>query len=150
MDRENFGKIKEDNLKTILNYIKSNISKSNSKQTKKNIYEKYSLPSIYFQPSLVKILSIIPSRRQKGKGKFIKEIYNLISLEGLGTNSNVEIIAIGSILQYLKDTHRKTFNHLKIPEHFLPDLTARGNNYKLIIACVRLFNNVNQATYKPI
>jgi DNA mismatch repair protein MutS len=45
----------------------------------------------------------------------IKEIYNLANLEGLGIDSDLEITAIGSILQYLKDAHRKTFIHLKIP-----------------------------------
>ncbi|MBN2402926.1 MAG: DNA mismatch repair protein MutS [Spirochaetes bacterium] len=49
----------------------------------------------------------------------IREIYNLAGLEGLGISSDaeaVEIKAAGSILQYLKDTHRKTFGHLKHPK----------------------------------
>jgi DNA mismatch repair protein MutS len=45
----------------------------------------------------------------------IKEIFNLASLEGLGISADDEIKAAGSILQYLKDTHRKTFAHLKSP-----------------------------------
>ncbi len=45
----------------------------------------------------------------------IKEIFNLASLDGLGISSETEVMAAGSILQYLKDTHRKTFAHLKHP-----------------------------------
>lgn len=47
--------------------------------------------------------------------QIIKETYNIINLNGLGIESDLEIITAGSILQYLRDTHRKTFGHLKIP-----------------------------------
>jgi DNA mismatch repair protein MutS len=46
----------------------------------------------------------------------IKEIFNLAGLDGLGLSADAEIKAAGSILQYLKDTHRKTFAHLKLPK----------------------------------
>ncbi len=63
----------------------------------------------------------------------IKEIFNLAGLEGLGISEEVEISAAGSILQYLKDTHRKTFAHLKLPKRttsskfmILDDATIRN------------------------
>ncbi len=45
----------------------------------------------------------------------IKETYNIINLHGLGIDSDLEISTAGPILQYLRDTHRKAFGHLKIP-----------------------------------
>lgn len=45
----------------------------------------------------------------------IKEVYKLGSISGLGIQSDAEIIAAGTILQYLKDTHKKVFDHLKHP-----------------------------------
>ncbi len=37
------------------------------------------------------------------------------SLKGLGIESDTEIITVGSILQYLRDTHKTLFGHLKNP-----------------------------------
>ncbi|MFH0976867.1 MAG: DNA mismatch repair protein MutS [Spirochaetota bacterium] len=45
----------------------------------------------------------------------IRGIFNLAGLEGLGIKSDIEIMAAGSILQYLKDAHRKALGHLKMP-----------------------------------
>ena len=68
----------------------------------------------------------------------IKEIFNLASLDGLGISSETEVMAAGSILQYLKDTHRKTFAHLKHPRRttsskfmMLDDATIK--NLELVI-----------------
>lgn len=45
----------------------------------------------------------------------IKDVFNLANLDGLGISSDEEIKAAGSILQYLNDTHRKAFSHIKHP-----------------------------------
>jgi DNA mismatch repair protein MutS len=37
------------------------------------------------------------------------------SLKGLGIETDTEIITVGSILQYLRDTHKTLFSHLKNP-----------------------------------
>lgn len=37
------------------------------------------------------------------------------SLKGLGIETDTEIITVGSILQYLRDTHKTVFSHLKNP-----------------------------------
>ncbi len=50
----------------------------------------------------------------------IKETFSLAGLDGLGISSGTEIMAAGSILQYLRDTHRKTFDHLKLPRRSSP------------------------------
>ncbi|MBN2040737.1 MAG: DNA mismatch repair protein MutS [Spirochaetes bacterium] len=49
----------------------------------------------------------------------IKDVYSIISLDGLGIESDLEIITIGSTLQYLKDTHKKAFDHLKTPRRVI-------------------------------
>jgi len=46
----------------------------------------------------------------------IKEVFNLSTIKGLGITTDIEIMSAGSILQYLKDTHKKTFEHLKYPK----------------------------------
>ena len=45
----------------------------------------------------------------------ICEILKISSLKGLGITTDLDIMTAGSILQYLKDTHKKTFDHLKYP-----------------------------------
>lgn len=42
--------------------------------------------------------------------------FDIISTKGLGINTGLEIATAGSILQYLKDTQKKSFHHLKFPE----------------------------------
>ncbi|MCP4725331.1 MAG: hypothetical protein GY863_09860, partial [bacterium] len=49
----------------------------------------------------------------------IKDVFNLSSISGLGIQSDIEIMAAGSILQYLKDTRKKVFDHLKHPRRFV-------------------------------
>jgi DNA mismatch repair protein MutS len=63
----------------------------------------------------------------------IKETFSLAGLDGLGISSGTEIMAAGSILQYLRDTHRKTLDHLKLPKRssssrymILDDATIRN------------------------
>lgn len=45
----------------------------------------------------------------------ICETYKIAGTKGLGITSSLEIMAAGSILQYLRETHKKTFDHLKFP-----------------------------------
>ncbi len=45
----------------------------------------------------------------------IAEAYGIANLKGLGLGGDIEILAAGSIIQYLKDTQRKAFGHLKFP-----------------------------------
>ncbi|MDY6969357.1 MAG: DNA mismatch repair protein MutS, partial [Spirochaetota bacterium] len=51
--------------------------------------------------------------------EIIKDVFNLSSIKGLGIKADIEILAAGSILQYLKDTQKKTFDHLKYPRSFI-------------------------------
>ncbi len=45
----------------------------------------------------------------------IAEAFQLAGIKGLGIDDEIEILAAGSILEYLKDTHKKAFGHLKSP-----------------------------------
>ncbi|MCP4130399.1 MAG: DNA mismatch repair protein MutS [bacterium] len=45
----------------------------------------------------------------------ICEIFNIVSIKGLGIDSPVDIISAGSILQYLQETQKRSFDHLKHP-----------------------------------
>ncbi len=67
----------------------------------------------------------------------IKDVYKISAITGLGIQSDTEIMAAGAILQYLKDTHRKVFDHLKYPRRlttadymFLDDATI--SNLELV------------------
>ena len=46
----------------------------------------------------------------------ICEIYGTASTKGLGIEGDLDIITAGSILQYLRETHKKAFEHLKHPQ----------------------------------
>ncbi|HOP62594.1 MAG TPA: DNA mismatch repair protein MutS [Spirochaetota bacterium] len=45
----------------------------------------------------------------------ISETLQVHSLKGLGIDTDIEIISVGSILQYLRETHKTLFAHLKNP-----------------------------------
>ena len=45
----------------------------------------------------------------------IAEAYKTAGTSGLGISSQIEIRTVGSAVQYLRDTHRKALEHLKIP-----------------------------------
>jgi DNA mismatch repair protein MutS len=45
----------------------------------------------------------------------ISETFRLSGTKGLGVTDELDIMAAGSILQYLRDTHKKTIDHLKYP-----------------------------------
>lgn len=45
----------------------------------------------------------------------IKEVLKVTSLEGISINSGPLILAAGSVLEYLKETHKKSIEHLKFP-----------------------------------
>ena len=49
----------------------------------------------------------------------IAEALGLAGVKGLGITDEMEILAAGSIVQYLKDTHRKSVSHLKLPQRLL-------------------------------
>ncbi|HPQ54493.1 MAG TPA: DNA mismatch repair protein MutS, partial [Spirochaetota bacterium] len=42
----------------------------------------------------------------------IRDVFSLANIKGLGIESDIEILAAGAILQYLKDTHKKAFSHI--------------------------------------
>ena len=44
------------------------------------------------------------------------EVFHLSSLKGLGISGDLDIITSGSILQYLKETHKNSLDHLKYPK----------------------------------
>lgn len=46
----------------------------------------------------------------------ICDIYQVVNTKGLGLESESEIRTAGAVLQYLKETHKKSFDHLKNPE----------------------------------
>ncbi len=45
----------------------------------------------------------------------IAETFGIAGTRGLGITSDLDIMTAGSILQYLKETHKKTISHLKFP-----------------------------------
>ncbi|PKL40628.1 MAG: DNA mismatch repair protein MutS [Spirochaetae bacterium HGW-Spirochaetae-1] len=49
----------------------------------------------------------------------ICDVYKTAGTKGLGIQSDMEIMTAGSILQYLRETHRKAFGHLKAPQKLL-------------------------------
>ncbi|HSV97519.1 MAG TPA: DNA mismatch repair protein MutS [Spirochaetota bacterium] len=49
----------------------------------------------------------------------IAEAFQLAGIKGLGIDDEIEILAAGSILEYLKDTHKKAFGHLKPPRRIV-------------------------------
>ncbi len=49
----------------------------------------------------------------------INEVFHIASPKGLGIVTEMDILAAGSILQYLKETHRQAFDHLKHPRKLL-------------------------------
>lgn len=49
----------------------------------------------------------------------IAESFRLAGIKGLGIEDPIEILAAGSILEYLKDTHKKAFEHLKPPRRIV-------------------------------
>jgi DNA mismatch repair protein MutS len=62
--------------------------------------------------------------------KTILTVLSLKSLKGLGLESDIEILAAGSILEYLKETQKRSFDHIRHPKRiqkrdrmFLDDAT---------------------------
>jgi len=49
----------------------------------------------------------------------IAETFRLSGVKGLGLEEEVEVLAAGSILQYLKDTQRRALGHLKHPRRII-------------------------------
>ncbi|MFW5808037.1 MAG: DNA mismatch repair protein MutS [Spirochaetota bacterium] len=47
--------------------------------------------------------------------KTIRTTYEIATLEGIDLSSEIRILAAGSILEYVRDTHRKAVRHLKLP-----------------------------------
>jgi len=60
----------------------------------------------------------------------IKDTFRIATVKGLGIESDVEMIAAGSILEYLRETQKRTLDHIKLPKRlekkkfmFLDDAT---------------------------
>lgn len=74
----------------------------------------------------------------------IKDVFKLASLEGLGITDDAEIKAAGSILQYIRDTHKKAFTHLKHPRRII------SSDYMILddatISNLELIHNDNSKT----
>ena len=49
----------------------------------------------------------------------ICETFGISGTKGLGITADLDIMTAGAILQYLKDTHKKAFGHLKYPRKIL-------------------------------
>ncbi len=49
----------------------------------------------------------------------IQEVFHVAGTRGLGIETDMDILAAGAILQYLKETHRQAFDHLKHPKKLL-------------------------------
>ncbi len=49
----------------------------------------------------------------------ICEVFGTASTKGLGITDDIDIVTAGSILQYLKEAHRRAFDHLKHPQKML-------------------------------
>ncbi len=45
----------------------------------------------------------------------ISETFKIAGTKGLGITEDLDIITAGAVLQYLRDAHRKAFDHLKFP-----------------------------------
>lgn len=60
----------------------------------------------------------------------IKDTFGLATVKGIGLDSDVEMIAAGSILEYIRETQKRTLDHIKLPKRlekkmfmFLDDAT---------------------------
>jgi DNA mismatch repair protein MutS len=51
--------------------------------------------------------------------KIICETFRISGTKGLGITTDLDLMTAGSILQYLKEAHKKTFDHLKYPRKIL-------------------------------
>jgi DNA mismatch repair protein MutS len=74
----------------------------------------------------------------------IREVFSLANIKGLAIGSELEVMAAGSILQYLKDAHRRAFDHLKYPQRIIA-----ANSMVLDDATIRnleLVRNQNDGT----
>ncbi len=49
----------------------------------------------------------------------ICETFRIAGTKGLGITDDLDIMTAGSILQYLKETHKKSFDHLKYPRKII-------------------------------
>ncbi len=49
----------------------------------------------------------------------IKDIYGVAGIKGLGMEREIEILAAGSILEYLRDTQKRAIDHLKHPRRIV-------------------------------
>lgn len=49
----------------------------------------------------------------------IGETFRIAGIKGLGITTDLDTMTAGSILQYLKETHKKSFDHLKFPRKIL-------------------------------
>jgi len=67
----------------------------------------------------------------------IKEFFQLVNIKGLPVKSDIEILSAGSILEYIKDTQKKSVNHIKFPKkivekNYMALDDAAINNLELI------------------
>ncbi len=51
--------------------------------------------------------------------ELICEVFGIISVKGLGITTETELKTAGSILQYLKETQKRSFGHIKFPEKII-------------------------------
>ncbi len=49
----------------------------------------------------------------------ICETFRIAGTKGLGITDDLDVMTAGSILQYLKETHKKSFDHLKFPRKII-------------------------------
>jgi len=49
----------------------------------------------------------------------ISETFEISGTKGLGITSDIDIVTAGSIIQYLKETHKRIFDHLKHPQKII-------------------------------
>ena len=76
----------------------------------------------------------------------ICEVYGTASTKGLGITDDMDIVTAGSILQYLKEAHRRAFDHLKHPQKILS--SERMALDDATIANLELVNSIQDGARK--
>ena len=50
----------------------------------------------------------------------ISETFSIAGTKGLGITTELDIMTVGAVLQYLREMHKKAFDHLKFPRKIFP------------------------------
>jgi DNA mismatch repair protein MutS len=74
----------------------------------------------------------------------ICETFKVAGVKGLGITTDLDVMAVGAILQYLRETHKRSFDHLKYPRKIISSETMTLDD--ATISNLELVKNLSDAT----